>query len=158
MKKLIAKIKALANKVWQAVEKAWNKLPSESKEYVALAVKVTQAVKELIQEGSFSGDFFDAVVARIPGGLDNLALAKARQYIPVLLVKLSLSQSVLEIEDDQERLVAVIERVRLFDDDQREAFWDAFAKKVLQYSSDGELDWSDCNAIVKWYFDNKDKL
>jgi hypothetical protein len=157
MKKLIAKIKALAAKVWQAVEKAWDKLPDASKEYVAIAVKVTQAVKETIQEGTFTGSIIDAIVAKIPGKLDDVMLAKARDFIPVLLVKLSLSQSILDIEDDQERLVAVIERVKLFDDDQREAFWDSFAKKVLQYASDGELSWSDCNAIVKWYFDNKVK-
>lgn len=158
MKRIFAKIKALAARVWQAVSRAWNRLPDESRQYVSLAVTITQAVKDVIKEGTFTGSLLDAVVARIPGKVDDLILAKAREFIPVLLVKLSLSQSILDIKDDNERLLAVVERVRLFDDDQREAFWDAFAKKVLQYTSDGELSWSDANAIVKWYFDNKVKL
>ena len=155
MKKLLNKIKNLAFKVWKAIEKAWDKLPDESKEFVSVAVKVTQAVKEVIDAGSFTGSFLDAVVARIPGTLDDIALAKAREFIPALLIKLSLSQSILSIEDDQERLLAVIDRIRLFDADQREAFWDSFAKKTLQYASDGELSWADVNALIKWYFDNK---
>lgn len=155
MEKIFRKIKTFVKRVWRGAARAWNLLPDESRLYIETAVTVTQAVKDVIKEGTFTGSLLDTIVAKIPGKIDDFILQKLREYIPVLLIKLSLSQSILLIEDDEERLIAVIERVKLFDDDQKEAFWDAFAKKVLQYTSDGEISWSDANAIVKWYFDNK---
>ena len=155
MKKLIYKLKAFAAKVFRSIERAWERLPDEGKEYVAIAVNVTQGVKHFIEKGSFTCNLVDMMVQFIPTKLDDIAIEKARELIPVLLVKLSLSQSILEIEDDEQRLLAVIERVKLFDNDQKEAFFDAFAKKALQLFSDGVFSWSDANLLVKWYFDNK---
>ena len=157
MSKFKNNISAFLKKVWAGIEKAWNKLNDEVKELVPVAIQVTNAIKEVVKEGSFTGSLIDVILAKIklPGDVDEKALALIRKWVPELLTKLVIVNNINDIEDPEDQLKAIIDEIKLFNDDQKEIFWDGFAKKFLEYASDGKITRDEVGYLVKWYFDNQ---
>lgn len=153
MKKLFQSIKKFVGKLVEKIEKLWNRLDDEAKEHIGLIIKVTQAVKETIQEGTWTGAFLDAVILKIPGNLDDKALAWVRKYIPELLTKLTYANIIINAGTTEEQIYKAIDMIRVFDDTQKETFWDDFAKEFLKCTSDGILEWREVNYLVKFAFD-----
>ncbi|MFA5299522.1 MAG: hypothetical protein WC389_15135 [Lutibacter sp.] len=154
MKKLFKKIAAFAVKVWSAVGKAFNKLDEEAKEHIGAVIQIIQTVKDVIKEGSFTGSLLDIVVAKTPVPWDNIALMKVREWLPILIIKLTYTDIILHAGTTEEQIAKAVDIIRLFDDDQKEVFFDGLAKEILKYSSDGQITWRDANAIIKYAFDN----
>lgn len=154
MKKLFKKIAAFAVKVWAAVGKAFNKLDAEAKEHIGQVIQIVSVVKDVIKEGSFTGSLLDMVVEKTTFPWDNIALKKVREWLPILIIKLTYADIILHAGTTEEQIAKAIEIIRLFDDDQKEVFYDGLAKQILKYSSDGQISWSDANAIIKYAFDN----
>ena len=160
MGKIKTKISAFLKKVWQGIAKAWDKLSDEVKVLVPIAIEVTNAVKEVIKEGSFTGSLIDVILAKIklPGDIDEKLLAKIRELIPELLLRLVIVKNISEIEDTNEQLKAILAEVKLYNNDQWQIFLDGFAKKFLEFASDGKVTWDEVGYLVKYAFDNKIKI
>jgi hypothetical protein len=159
MSKLKTKISAFLKKVWAGIAKAWDKLNDEVKTLVPIGIQVTNAIKEVVREGSFSGSLIDVLVAKIklPNDVDEKALALIRKWVPLLLTKLVIVKNINEITDPEDQLKAIIDEIKLFNDDQKEIFWDGFAKKFIEYAADGKITRDEVGYLVKWYYDNKFK-
>jgi hypothetical protein len=157
MGKLKSKLSVFLKKVWAAIEKAWDKLNDEAKVLVPIAIQVTNAIKEVVKEGSFTGSLIDVILAKIklPGDLDEKALVLIRKWVPILLTKLVIVKNISEITDPEDQLKAIIDEIRIFNDDQKELFWDGFSKKFIEYAGDGKITKSEIACLVKWYYENK---
>ena len=155
MSNLKTKISAFLKKVWAGIVKAWDKLNDEVKDLVPVAIQVTNAIKEVVKEGSFTGSLIDIIVAKIPGKFDDKAIELIRKWVPLLLMKLVMVKNIGDISDPEDQLKAIIDEIKLFNDDQKELFWDGFAKKFLEYASDGKITKDEVGYLIKWYFDNQ---
>ena len=157
---LKTKISAFLKKVWKAVSKAWNKLEDEVKEMVPVAIKVTNAIKEIVEDGSFTGELIEAVIAKIKikGDIDEKALALIRKWVPEILTRLIIVKNISEMSTTEAQLSAIIDEIKVYNNDQKELFWDGFAKKFLEYASDGKIDKNEVAYLVKWYYDNHKQL
>lgn len=155
MKKLFNKIKKTVALIWGKVEKLWKRMDAEAREHIVDVIRIVQAVKEITQKDSLTGNLLDLIATKIPGAWDNLALAGLRKILPNLLIKLTYANVIINAGTTEEQLVKAIEIIRVFDQDQKEVFWDGFAKQLLKYSSDGILDWKDVNALIKWVYDKR---
>jgi hypothetical protein len=155
MKRFRLKFKTFLQKVWLGIEKAFKKLDNTSQKLVPVAIEVTNAVKTIIEKGTFTGQLVDTLTDLIPGELDDKIVGLGRQHLPMLLIKLTLVDQINQKGTLEEKCQLAIEQVRLFDDDQKELFYDGLAKKLLQYLSDGKLTWNEVGYLVKWWYDNK---
>ena len=159
MGKIKTKVSAFLKKVWAGISKAWEKLSDEVRVLVPVAIQVTNAIKEVVKEGSFTGSLIDVVLAKIklPGDIDEKLLALVRKWVPEILMKLVIVKNINEIGDPELQLAAIIDEIKLFNDDQKELFWDGFAKKFIEYAADGKITKDEIGYLVKWYYDNKFK-
>ena len=154
---LKSKISAFLKKVWKAVSKAWEKLEEETQKLVPVAITVTNALKDIVKDGSFTGEILEGILAKIKikGDIDEKALALVRKWLPEILTKLVIVKNISELSTTEQQLSAIIDEIRLYNDDQKELFWDGFAKKFLEYASDGKIDKHEVGYLVKWYYDNR---
>ena len=154
MGKIKTKVSAFLKKVWAAIGKAWDRLNDEVKVLVPVAINVTQVIKEIVKEGTFTGSILDMITLKIPGTIDDRVLELIRKWVPELLLRLVVVKNINDIDDPNEQLVAILEEIKLFNDDQKELFWDGFAKKFLEYAADG-ITKDEVGYLIKWYYDNK---
>ena len=157
MWKFKVKIKTFLKRVWKGIEKAFKKLDATSQKLVPIAIDITSAVKQIIEKGTYTGKMVDVLTAMIPGTLDDRAISLGRLHLPKLLIKLTLVDQINQQGSLEDKCKWAIARVKLFDDDQKELFYDGLAKKLLQYLSDGKLEWAEVGYLVKWYYDNNNK-
>jgi hypothetical protein len=157
---LKGKITSFLKKVMKGIRKAWNKLSDEAKVLVPIAISVTNALKEIVEDGSFSGELIETILAKIKikGDVDEKALELIRKWVPEVLTKLIIVGSIADQTTTEAQLSAIIDEIKLYNSDQKELFWDGFAKKFLEYSSDGEISKDEVGYLVKWYYDNSELL
>ena len=153
MKRLFNKIKKFADKISVEIKKAWNKLDDEAKEHIIQIIQIVQAIKNTIEKGTFTGSLIDIAVEKTPFDWDNIALQKIRKSLPELLVKLTYANIIVNAGTTENQIAKAIELIQVFDDVQKETFWDDFAKELLKASSDGHMSWSEVNGMVKIVYD-----
>ena len=155
MKRFRLKLKTFLERVWRGIEKAFKKLDAGSQKLVPAAIDITNSLKNIIEKGTASGNIVDTLTSIIPGTVDDKAVRIGRTYLPQLLIKLTLIDQINKEGSLEDKCNLAIERIKLFDNDQKELFYDGLARKLLQYMSDGKLSWREVGYLVKWYYDNK---
>jgi hypothetical protein len=138
--------------MWLSIKNLFDKVEAEVKKDVVVAITVVQQVKAVVDS-----PVADIVTALIPGNVDDQIKARLREILPKLILELSLVESVTDIEDQNERLQVILDKLKLSSDAVKNAFYHSLASIILEKLSDGKLSWSDAVAISEYYYQNKVK-
>jgi hypothetical protein len=138
--------------MWLSIKNLFDKVEAEVKKDVVVAITVVQQVKAVVDS-----PVADIVTALIPGNVDDQIKVRLREILPKLILELSLVESVTDIEDQNEQLQVILDKLKLSSDAVKNAFYHSLASIILEKLSDGKLSWSDAVAISEYYYQNKVK-
>jgi hypothetical protein len=140
-------LKSFLHHLWESIASLFEKVEKEVKKDVVIAISVVQRIKVVIDS-----PVADVVTALIPGDADDRAKTLLREWLPKLLLQLGMIQSIANIENVNDQLNAIMEKLKLSSDDAKNAFYHSLASLILEKLSDGKLSWSDAVAISEYYY------
>ena len=151
------KLKTFLKKIWNAISSLFEKLEDEAKVLVPIAINVVEAIKNF--ELSTSADVIEYVVtSAIPGDADDLAVSKGRDilrlWLPKILLELNLVNSIANIEDTNEQLIAILAQLKMSSDETQNIIYHGLSSLIIEKLSDGKFSWSDAIAISEYYYIN----
>lgn len=150
-KTIVGKILASIAKV---VVNLFNKLDDETKRLVPIAINVVEAIKAFNE--SKSTDFIAFVVtSAIPGDADDILIKKARavvrEWLPKILLDLKLIQSIADLTNDNEKLIAILNELKLTST--KGIIYKGTAAKFLELMADGKFDFNDAVELTSYYYE-----
>lgn len=138
--------------IWKGISKLWNKAEEGVKKLAPIAIKVVQNVKTFMDS-----PVADVITALIPGEADDNLKAKLREKLPNIIIKMQLVETIAGIEDTNEQLKAILEKLKLSSNDAQNVFYHGLASLILEKLSDGKLSWSEATIIAEYYYKNIEK-
>lgn len=153
MKKLIARI-------WSSIKNVYSKITEKTRQWVPVAINVVEAVKT-VTDGPVDDVVLAIVKKAIPGQADDVIIDKVHstvvKWLPVVLMQLQMIDSIAKIENQNEQLIAIINRLKQASKETQAIVWHGLAALILEKLSDGKLSWSDSAAIAEYYYQNIQK-
>lgn len=150
-------MKKLLKKIWDAIANLFRSLTGTTRRYVPYAINIVEAVKA-VMDSPVDDVLLEILKRTIPGTADDVMIDKVKEvitkWLPKILVQLSLVDAISNIEDENERLKAILERLKLSSDEVKNVYYHGLASLILEKLSDGELSWSDSVAISEYYYAN----
>lgn len=139
-------VKKMLQSIW-ALFRKWFAVAEQSiKDNIHIAVVVVDNLKRFIDNPI--GDFLLSVVDdRIPGNVTE----KVKEILPKVLLALHIIDDCKDLEQE-EALICVSAKLQLLSSDMKDAVYHSLAVTLAKELSDGKLSFSDCIALVEWYY------
>ncbi|MDB5012118.1 MAG: hypothetical protein JWQ25_320 [Daejeonella sp.] len=133
------------------VGEQFEKLEPKLKKAVEAGVKVTEAIKNVVNNPAL--DFLTELTGT---GIDNALLATIRGKIPQIFKTLNLVDDIASMSE-KEVFDLALSKLAEKGDDGKKIFWHSFGIEVTKLASDGELSQGDIVYLSQWYYDHKVK-
>lgn len=156
LSKFITRLFAWIATAAKKVDTVYDALAEDLKKLVPIAVNTVQAAK-ILASSNTGESLKNLIIALCPSPTGDLAIELAYSWLkekglPYLLTGLQISESILQIEDKEKQLVAVLAALNLQDD--RSEKYLHLAAGILESLSDGKLTFAECQKIAGEYYDN----
>jgi len=156
-KKGKTKMKKLLQKIWTFIEGLFSKFEQKVEKYVPVATNIVEAVKKVV-ESQTTGAVLEVIKFTIPGDTDDKIIDKAmelaKEYIPKIALQLNIIESITDIEDVNEQMIAVVNALKNANDDTKSDYWHELAAFILKQFADGKLTLGEAGAIVEYHYQN----
>lgn len=154
--KAIAKFFGWISKMAKSVDSVYDSLTEDLKRLVPVAVNTVQVTKSVLESGTGSS-FKELLKVACPSPAGDVAIDIAYNWLkekglPYLLKSLQISEAILNIEDKEEQLLAVLSVLNVADDRSEKRL--ELAAGILNALSDGRITFSECLKIAGDYYDN----
>lgn len=150
-------MKNLFKKIWNFIEGLFSKLEREVEKYVPVAVNIVEGVKRTVENKQFKS-VLEIVKFSIPGDTDDKIIDKvmavAQEYIPKIAIQLNIIESITDIEDVNEQMIAVTNALKSSNDEQKSDYWHELAAFVLRRLSDGKITLGEAGSIAEYHYQN----
>lgn len=147
-------------KIWHAIQRIFQGLRHELRILVPVAIKVVEGVKA-VMDGPVDDVVASIVKHAIPGDADDKFIDKVtttiNTWLPKLLLELNMVNAVANIEDTNEQLKAILDKLKLSSDETKNVFYHGLASLILEKLSDGKFSWSDATAVAEYYYKHEFK-
>jgi hypothetical protein len=142
-------------KLWAAIANLFHKVEDEARIFVPIAIKVVEGLKAVID--SPVDDVLAAIIKNaIPGDADDKLIDKItgtiNTWLPKVLLELNMIDAVVNVEDPNEQLKVILERLKLSSNESKNIFYHGIASLILEKLSDGKFDWTDATAVSEYYY------
>ena len=154
-------LKSFVSNVWKKlitfVKKTYKKVDELANKFCTIAINVVEAMKK-VNEGTV-GDVIEFIVTTaIPGSKDDIVVkalrGKLKLILPKIITQLTIVNSIAEIEDENEKLKAILAAVNISPDETKNALYHSFGALALEKLSDGKLSWSEAVQLTEWWYLN----
>lgn len=151
-------MKNLFRKVWGWIEEIFSSLEKTvEKSFMPVATNIVEGLKKAIENDQVSM-VLAVVKFAIPGNIDNKIIDKAlkltRKYVPQIALQLQLIDSITEIEDTNEQMIAVVDVLKNASKEEQSKYWHELAKQILYVLADGKVTWGESASIVEYHYKN----
>lgn len=150
-------MKKFLSKIWTFIEGLFSKAEKEVEKYVPIAVNIVEGVKRTIESRTFKS-VVEIVKFAIPGDADDKiiekVLAVAGEYIPKIADQLNIIESITDIEDVNDQMIAVVHALKSVDGDTQNDYWHELAAFVLKKLADGKITLGEAGAIAEYHYQN----
>ncbi len=150
-------MKNLLKRIWKFIAGVFNRLNEETKQLVPVAIKIVQGLK-IAMDSPVDDVVLFIIKQAIPGDADDILINKitavVKKWIPKILMELQLIESIANIQDENEKLKAILAQFKLSSDETKNIVYHGLCVLILEKLSDGELSWSDSIAISEYYYKN----
>lgn len=156
LSKIFSKLFAWISTAAKNLNSVYNALEEDLKKLVPIAVNAVQAAKIVVSSNT-GESLKNLMVSLCPNPAGDVAIELAFSWLkdkglPYLLSSLKVSQAILDIEDKEQQLLAVLAALNV-DDDRSEKYLH-LAAGILEALSDGKLTFIECQKIAGDYYDN----
>lgn len=149
-------MKKLWIKISTFIKKLYKNLVDESKEHLPIAINVVEGLKSVLD--SPVDDIVLSVVQfalpNLPINKVNIIKEKLEKALPKIILELNLINSVVNIENTNDQLQAILNALKLSKDDVRAEKYHTIASKLLVVLSDGKVTWGESVMFTEWYYQN----
>lgn len=150
-------MKKLLKKVWNFVKRLWESLDNTVDEYVDVAIKITEAIKKVVDSPVDDIIFTLLKNTGVNGALLDKVQSTIEKKLPKILEKLLIIQDIAEIDNPNEQLKAILASINFKDDQSKAAFYHSLASMLIEDLSDGELSWSEAVVLAEFIYNKKYK-
>lgn len=133
------------------VGEQFDKLEPKLKKAVEAGVKVTEAIKNVVDN-----PVLDVITELTGTGIDDALLGMIRGKIPQIFKTLNLVDNIAGMSE-KEVFDLVLAKLSAKGDSEKDVFWHSFGIEVTKLASDGELSQGDIIYLSQWYYDHKMK-
>lgn len=134
-------------KLWSWIKKQFKGLNEEAKKLLPIAVEIVEKIKQGVE-----GPVGDVITALIPGSVDDAIRAKLKDWLPKLILQMALVESITNIEDEEERIKAVLDKIRMSPDELKNVYYHGLCALIIEKLSDGNFSWSDAVVVSEYYY------
>lgn len=134
-------------KLWSGIKKLISGLDKEAKKLLPIAIAVGENIKKVIDS-----PVADVLTALIPGNVDDVIKLKLRGFLPKLLLELHMVEAIANIEDENERLNAILAKIKLSSDDANNVFYHGLSALIIEKLSDGDFSFSDAVVVSEYWY------
>jgi len=126
-----------------------------------ISAKTKQLTPEIIQIVTNIKNFVDSpgadfLTSVIPGTLDDAVQKLLKQYLPKLLDILNKVESIAAIQDDNERIKAIVNSIQLSEQDAKDILLHGIAAKLIEVTTDNPF--GDSAIIAESAYQNPEVL
>ena len=150
-------MKKLLQRIWAFIEGLFLKLEKEVEKYVPVATSIVEGLKKVV-ESPTTDAVLEVIKFTIPGDTDDKIIDKAmelvKKYIPKIAVQLNIIESVTDIEDVNEQMIAVVNVLKNANADDQSDYWHELAAFILKSLADGKITLGEAGAIVEYHYQN----
>jgi len=150
-------MKNLFKKIWQWIEGIFSKMEGTVEKFMPVATNIVEGVKKAIENDQIL-IVLEVIKFTIPGNIDDKIIDKAleltRKYIPKIALQLQIINSITEIEDTNEQMIAVINVLKNASKEEQSKYWHELAKQILYALADGKVTWGESASIVEYHYKN----
>lgn len=130
-------------------------LAKEAKQLIPVAIAIVNAIKFAI-ENPITGNIIDfileAIKKQIPGTADDFLIEKAKAilkvWLPKILDGLKVADEIARIEDDNERMLAILNEIKFKGQDEKTLLYNNIACLLTSKLSDDEITLEDALVAV----------
>lgn len=148
-------MKKFLQKLWAGIVDLYDRLVGTSKKVVPLAINIVEAIKK-VMDSPVDDVILEIIRLAIPGDADDKMIAKVKdiveKWLPEILLRLKLADSIAGIEDKNEQLKAILEQLKLSPDAVKNVYYHGLASLILEKLSDGKIQWADAVAISEYAY------
>lgn len=136
------------------LKKLFTKVKEEVRPLIPIAVKIVEGIKTAVDS-----EVVDVVThiltTAIPGDADDKLVKKitnvVEKVVPQLLLQLKLVESIMDIDDINEQLKAIVRELKLSSDEVKSAAYSGLALLILESLADNKLTLAESVEIAKYY-------
>jgi len=147
----------LLRKIWRFIENLFSRVEEEVERYVPIAVNIVEGVKRTVESDQFIS-VTEIVKFAIPGDTDDKIIDKVleitKKYIPKIALQLRIVESITDIEDVNEQMIAVVEALKEVNNEEKNDYWHELASFVLRRLADGRISLGEAGAIAEYHYQN----
>jgi len=144
-------------KVWNWVKGMFGKIEQKVEDLLPVATNVVEGVKKAIENQQVL-TVLEVIKFTIPGDTDdkiiNKTLELAKQYVPKIALQLAIINSITEMEDETEQMIAVVNVVKTASKEEQSKYWHELAKQILYALADNKITWGEAGALVEYHYKN----
>lgn len=153
----MTKIRKFLKKVGNFIAELWSKADVIVEKVTPIAIKVVEQIKGVNE--SATGDIIEMVITKaIPGKADDVLIEQIRlrlkEYLPIALKSLNISQSIADIDEPNEQLKAIIVAINISPEQAKNTFYHGLCTMIVDNLSDGRLTWAEAGQIAEYYYSN----
>jgi hypothetical protein len=151
------KMKKFLKKIWNFIEGLFIKLSDRVRLLAPVATNIVQGLKKVVESDTTTA-ILEVIKFSIPGDTDDKIIDKAmelvKEYIPKIAKQLEIIDSVANIEDVNERMIAVVNVLKDANSDDKSDYWHELAAFILRALADGKITLGEAGAIVEYHYQN----
>lgn len=140
-------LKKFIDRIWKGIVNVFHKLEEQEKRLFPIVVMLLNNIKKFEDSGDA-----DIITTLIPGDLDDKLNAKFKEWLPKVIMKFTLIDSIVGITDPNEKLKAILNAFKFSDEEAKNAYLHSWGSLILNKVSDGVLSWSDSTQILEGYY------
>jgi len=144
-------------KVWKWIENLFSTIEKKVEKLVPVATNIVQGVKKAIEDNR-TEYVLEVVKFSIPGDTDDKIIDKAmklaREYVPKIALQLQIINSITDLDDVNDQMVAVVDIVKQISPEEQSKYWHELAKQILYALADNKITWGEAGAIVEYHYKN----
>jgi hypothetical protein len=147
----------LLRKIWRFIENLFSRVEEEVERYVPIAVNIVEGVKRTVESDQFIS-VTEIVKFAIPGDTDDKIIDKVleitKKYISKIALQLRIVESITDIEDVNEQMIAVVNALKNANDEQKNDYWHELSAFILRKLADGKISLGEAGSIAEYHYQN----
>lgn len=148
-------MKKFLQKLWAGIVDLYDRLVGNTKKVIPLAINIVEAIKK-VMDSPVDDVILEIIRLAIPGDADDKMIDKVKdlveKWLPEILLRLKLADSIAGIEDKNEQLKAILGQLKLSPDAVKNVYYHSLASLILEKLSDGKIQWADAVAIAEYAY------
>ena len=143
-------------KTWLKFRSGWDNLDDKVKKVAEIAVKVCEALKKSVDNGTYdtATSIADAVIPGNQEPLFKLVKSFIKEKLPKIIIKLQIVGNIAGLNSPDEEMKAIIRQFKLLSNDEKNKAFQEISGMIVDAFTDGELSAAERRSITDYAYEH----